>query len=118
MKSAKVWWCALLAAFAALGAQAEKTINVPGDYAAIADAVENVWRAGGRLDAWSDFFSFERWMKAFEDAGVDPAYYANRKRPFDEELPWDMVDVGVKKQHLIREAERAERAARTSSFAP
>ena len=76
----------------------------------VADAVENVWRAGGRLDAWSDFFSFERWMKAFEDAGVDPAYYANRKRPFDEELPWDMVDVGVKKQHLIREAERAERA--------
>ena len=74
----------------------------------VADAVENVWRAGGRLDAWSDFFSFERWMKAFEDAGVDPAYYANRKRPFDEELPWDMVDVGVKKQHLIREAERAE----------
>lgn len=76
----------------------------------VADAVENVWRAGGRLDAWSDFFSFDRWMKAFEDAGVDPAYYANRKRPFDEELPWDMVDVGVKKQHLIREAERAERA--------
>lgn len=76
----------------------------------VADAVENVWRAGGRLDAWSDFFSFERWMKAFEDAGVDPAYYANRKRSFDEELPWDMVDVGVKKQHLIREAERAERA--------
>ena len=76
----------------------------------VADAVENVWRAGGRLDAWSDFFSFERWMKAFEDAGVDPAYYANRQRPFDEELPWDMVDVGVKKQHLIREAERAERA--------
>lgn len=76
----------------------------------VADAVENVWRAGGRLDAWSDFFSFERWMKAFEDAGVDPAYYANRKRAFDEELPWDMVDVGVKKQHLIKEAERAERA--------
>ena len=76
----------------------------------VADAVENVWRAGGRLDAWSDFFSFERWMKAFEDAGVDPVYYANRKRAFDEELPWDMVDVGVKKQHLIKEAERAERA--------
>ena len=30
-----------VAVFAALGAQAAKTINVPGDYAAIADAVEN-----------------------------------------------------------------------------
>lgn len=76
----------------------------------VANAIENVWRAGGRLDAWSDFFSYDRWMKAFDDAGVDPAFYANRKRSFDEKLPWDMVDVGVKKQHLIKEAERAEKA--------
>ena len=38
MKSAKVW-CALLAVSAALGAQAAKTINVPGDYADVAAAV-------------------------------------------------------------------------------
>lgn len=38
MKSAKVW-CAILAVSAALGARAEKTINVPGDYADVAAAV-------------------------------------------------------------------------------
>lgn len=73
-------------------------------------AIENVWKNGGRLDAWSDFFSFERWMQAFADAGVDPAYYANRERAFDEPLPWDMIDVGVRKEHLIREAKRAKNA--------
>lgn len=76
----------------------------------IGDAIEAVWRDGGRLDAWSDFFSFERWMNAFKSSGIDPAYYANRERNFDESLPWDMVDVGVRKNHLIKEAERAKRA--------
>ena len=69
----------------------------------VADAIELVWRRGGRLDAWSDYFSLERWMQAFRDAGVDPAFYAQRERSTDELLPWDMIDVGVRKAHLARE---------------
>ena len=73
----------------------------------VADSIELVWRRGGRLDAWTDYFSFERWMQAFADTGVDPAFYANRERDCGELLPWDMIDVGVRKAHLIRERERA-----------
>lgn len=69
--------------------------------------IENVWRAGGRLEAWSDYFSFERWMKAFKDAGVDPEFYAYRERSKDENMPWDIVDVGVRKAHLWHEREQA-----------
>lgn len=69
--------------------------------------IENVWRAGGRLEAWSDYFSFERWMKAFKDAGVDPEFYAYRARSKDENMPWDIVDVGVRKAHLWHEREQA-----------
>ena len=69
--------------------------------------IENVWRAGGRLEAWSDYFSFERWMKAFDDAGVDPAFYAHRERDKDEVMPWDIVDVGVRRSHLWHEREQA-----------
>lgn len=69
--------------------------------------IENVWRAGGRLEAWSDYFSFERWMKAFKDAGVDPEFYAYRERSLDENMPWDIVDVGVRKAHLWHEREQA-----------
>lgn len=71
----------------------------------VADAVERVFRNGGRLDAWTDYFSVERWMKAFEECGIDPAFYAFRARKTDEILPWDMVDVGVRKQHFIHERE-------------
>ena len=30
----------------------------------IADVIEAVWRDGGRMEAWSDYFRFSRWMKA------------------------------------------------------
>lgn len=69
--------------------------------------IENVWRAGGRLEAWSDYFSFDRWMKAFDDAGVDPTFYAHRLRDKDEIMPWDNVDVGVRRAHLWYEREQA-----------
>ena len=76
----------------------------------VADAIELVWRRGGRLDAWSDYFSVERWMQAFADTGVDPDFYALRERPVDEVLPWDMIDVGVRKAHLIKEREKCYRS--------
>lgn len=69
--------------------------------------IENVWRAGGRLEAWSDYFSFERWMKAFSDAQLDPTFYAHRLRDKDELMPWDVADVGVRRSHLWHEREMA-----------
>ena len=77
----------------------------------VADAIEAVWRDGGRLDAWTDSYVYDRWMKAFADTGVDPDFYAHRERAVDEVLPWDTIDVGVRKQHLIRERERAYQSA-------
>lgn len=70
------------------------------------NVIENVWKAGGRLEAWTDYFSFDRWMQAFDDAGVDPTFYAHRERQKDEVMPWDVVDVGVRKEHLWHEKEQ------------
>ncbi len=71
----------------------------------LADVIKEVWRQGGRLDAWTDYFSFDRWMQAFAACGVDPAFYANREIPTDSVLPWDHINVGVRKAHLLRERE-------------
>lgn len=76
----------------------------------VAEVVENVWKNGGRLDAWSDFFSFSRWMRAFEQAGLDPAFYASRERGENETLPWSRVDMGVRTELLLRERHRAYEA--------
>ena len=72
----------------------------------VADVIEEVWRSGGRLDAWTDYFSIDRLMRAFEQCGVDAAFYANREFSTDELLPWDVIDVGVRKAHLLRERQR------------
>ena len=68
--------------------------------------LEEVWRRGGRLEAWSDYFCFDTWMEALDHAGLSAEFYASRERSVDEVLPWDMIDVGVRKAHLIREREK------------
>ena len=75
--------------------------------------LEAVWRDGARLDSWSEYFSFERWMDAFMCAGVDPDFYARRERTREEILPWSMVDIGVHTDYLWREREQAYRSVIT-----
>lgn len=62
---------------------------------------------GCRFDGWDEFFSYEKWMSAFEKCGIDPDFYNRRKRSFDEILPWDIIDIGVSKEFLKRECEKA-----------
>ncbi len=64
-------------------------------------------KSGMKMDGWQDFFSLKKWLSVFEKCSVDPSFYANRKRNFDEVLPWDHIDYGVKKSFLIKECERA-----------
>ena len=73
----------------------------------LGNVLENVWRKGGHLDAWEEYFSLERWMEAFDECGVDPAFYAYRRREKDEIMPWDMISSGVTKEYLWREHENA-----------
>ncbi|HHV32534.1 MAG TPA: TIGR03960 family B12-binding radical SAM protein [Clostridiales bacterium] len=64
-------------------------------------------RRGMKMDGWQDFFSLQKWLEVFASCGIDPAFYANRKRSFDEHLPWDHIDYGVKKSFLMEECKRA-----------
>ncbi|MFN3651856.1 MAG: radical SAM protein [Armatimonadota bacterium] len=47
------------------------------------------------------------WKAAFRDAGIDGEWYACRPRPFEEILPWEHIHLGVKKEYLWREWQRA-----------
>ena len=73
----------------------------------LGNVLEAVWRKGGHLDAWEEYFSLDRWREAFEECGVDPAFYAYRRREKDEIMPWDMISSGVTRQYLWREYENA-----------
>jgi radical SAM family uncharacterized protein len=66
-----------------------------------------VVKNGGHLDAWDEYFSFKRWMDAFEACGLDPAFYAQRERPDGEIFPWNVVTAGVKEEYLRKERNAA-----------
>ena len=52
-------------------------------------------------------------MESIKEAGLTPEEYANRQRDFDEELPWDVINIGVTKEFLIRECKKAYKAKTT-----
>ena len=75
--------------------------------------LEAVWRKGGKLDAWEEYFSLQRWEEAFAECGVDPAFYAYRQRQKDEIMPWSMISSGVTEEYLWREYEQAQKGETT-----
>jgi len=72
----------------------------------LAKVIYRAWQLGCTFDAWSEHFDYEKWFRAFEDSGLDPAFYTHRQRSLDETLPWTHIDVGVSAAFLKREYER------------
>lgn len=73
----------------------------------ISNLIEEAWKRGCRLDAWTDWFDFNRWVSASEAIGIDLSGYASRNLNIDGTLSWDIIDTGIKKEFLRRELERA-----------
>jgi radical SAM family uncharacterized protein len=69
--------------------------------------IYGAWKLGSTFDAWHEGFDYQKWLRAFDEAGLDPDFYARRERPVDEHLPWAHIDVGVTPAFLKREYQRA-----------
>lgn len=69
--------------------------------------LEEAYRLGCLFDAWTETFHNEPWMKAFENTGIHPDFYTLRERQAEELFPWDFIEIGVKKDFLRREWDRA-----------
>jgi radical SAM family uncharacterized protein len=74
------------------------------------DVLIRAWELGCIFDGWDEHFKFSKWMEAFESCGVDPEFYAYRRRELDETLPWDHIDVGITKKYLKSEYKKAIKA--------
>ncbi|MEA4832171.1 MAG: TIGR03960 family B12-binding radical SAM protein [Oscillospiraceae bacterium] len=76
----------------------------------LSKVIEAAYRNGQVFDAWDEYFIYDKWLSAAEEAGVDVAFFANRTFSRDEILPWDFLDIGISKAHLKREREKADRS--------
>ncbi len=79
----------------------------------LSGVMEEAYRRGCSFDGWTDRFDFSRWMQSFDSAGIDPAEYAYRNVDPDQDLPWDIIDTGIRKDFLREELEKALRAQTT-----
>jgi radical SAM family uncharacterized protein len=71
------------------------------------------WEKGCKFDGWQEYFDFNKWMEAFKECDIDPEFYSYRKREKTEILPWDFIDIGVSKEYLLSELEKAEQVLLT-----
>lgn len=61
----------------------------------VGSVIEAAWRSGVRFDGWSEYFSYDAWMQAAADVGVDVDWYTTRERGRTEVLPWSHLDSGL-----------------------
>ena len=71
----------------------------------LADVLEWAWAHGAKMDSWSEYFDYQRWMDALEACGLDGDFYAHRVREKDEVFPWSVPSVGVSRDFLWHERE-------------
>ena len=69
--------------------------------------IETAVRSGAMLDGWDEYFNYAKWYAAFRQCGIEEHFYTVRGYGEEEILPWDTIDVGVKKKFLLRERRRA-----------
>jgi radical SAM superfamily enzyme YgiQ (UPF0313 family) len=62
--------------------------------------IEAAYRLGARMDGWDEAFNHDLWQRAFEQTGIDPAFYAHRERSYTEILPWDHIAGGGRREYL------------------
>ncbi len=79
----------------------------------LCNVVELAFKKGCKFDGWDDQFSLETWLEAFRELNIDPAFYANREREYDEILPWDHIFCGVDKGFFVKQDMLAKQAETT-----
>ncbi|MBC8062962.1 MAG: TIGR03960 family B12-binding radical SAM protein [Clostridiaceae bacterium] len=77
------------------------------------DVLVTAFEKGAKFDGWGEHFSYDIWKDAIEECKVDTDFYVYRDRGYDEILPWDFIEIGVSKDFLIKENEKAKEAILT-----
>ena len=78
-----------------------------------ADLILEAYRLGSVFDCWLETWKYARWEQAAQNIGFNLDFYTLREREKEEIFPWDFIDIGVRRDFLWREWERAEKAQLT-----
>jgi radical SAM family uncharacterized protein len=94
-----------------------KLSNLEGVFALgdrrVARGMKKAFEMGCTFDGWGDQFDYDKWLTAFIEEDISMDFYNNRKKEYDEILPWDFIDCGIRKEYLIDEKEKSLRGITT-----
>ena len=71
-------------------------------------AIIEAFKRGAKFDAWAENMDFDLWKKVFKSLKIDVDEYLGAK-DIDDSLPWDTIDIGVAKEYLVTEWEKAQK---------
>ncbi|MBL4934026.1 TIGR03960 family B12-binding radical SAM protein [Clostridium paridis] len=74
----------------------------------LSEVLIKAYEKGAKFDGWSEYFSFDIWQEALKECNVDGDFYVYRSRSYDEILPWDFIDIGVDRDYIVKENEKAK----------
>lgn len=72
-----------------------------GDLAA-SQVLLSAWQLGARFDGWNECFDFSLWKRAMDEAGLDLLEQLGPRDP-SARLPWDFIDIGIRREFLKEE---------------
>lgn len=78
----------------------------------VARVLHAAWKSGVKFDGWTEHFRYDLWMDAFRAEGIPKESYL-RAYELEEILPWDVLDVSIKKRWLQIELIKAKKEMRT-----
>ena len=78
----------------------------------IGRVIERVYRAGGRLEGWSEEFDFNRWDDAMKAEGLDWDIFIGAF-PDGIRLPWSHIRTGIKDDFFAEEWDKAQAIVKT-----
>lgn len=74
----------------------------------------DIYRKNGIFQDWTEKFDLNLWQESFEKFNIDVSVYLKQKE-INEQLDWDFIDIGINKDYLKQEFQKAFKYEKTSS---
>jgi radical SAM-linked protein len=69
--------------------------------------IEQAYKNGAKFEAWKECFDYNIWLKSADEVGFDWQRYIDGFE-LNEKLPYDNIDIGITKEFLLSEYEKAK----------
>ncbi|MBQ3311009.1 DUF2344 domain-containing protein [bacterium] len=84
----------------------------------LCDFIEKLYQKGCYLDAWGEYFKQDVWDETAKECGIDIKALAKKEYSTNDELPWNFIDIGVRKEWFIEEYKNAFGQPEEFNFQP